>query len=185
MSSIKKVILGLFLVLFITGCMEATEDETINGYKLPPQPDETLNNSTLLGIDSNNNGVRDDVEIWVIKKYAKADYPKIKTGIAMQWGATAQQVIQNPQTAYADKKYMLINRAQDCESYAYYQKLKKVGHYSIDNDIFNEEYVDKVFNTKERIKAYYLFNANLAGHMYGATMSHPSKCDFDIDAIKE
>ena len=132
--------------------LRITVYKDVNGYKLPPEPDETLNNSTLLGIDSNNNGVRDDVEIYVIKKYAKADYPKIKTGIAMQWGATAQQVIQNPETAYEDKKYMLINRANNCESYAYYQKLKKIGHYSIDNNIFNDEYVDKVFNTKERIK---------------------------------
>ncbi len=43
------------------------KEEVINGYVLPPEPDETLNNSTLLGIDSNNNGVRDDVERKIIK----------------------------------------------------------------------------------------------------------------------
>lgn len=161
------------------------EIESINGYILPPEPDETLNNSTLLGIDSNDNGVRDDVERWVIKKYATSDYPKTKTAIAMQWGRATQQVIQNPESAYEDKKYWLINMAMDCQRYAYNKKLKKVGNYRIDNKIFDDEFVDKAFNTKERIKAYYLFNANLAGHVYGSSKAHPSKCDFDIDGIQE
>ncbi len=43
----------------------------INGYKLPPMPDEKLNNSTLLGIDANNNGVRDDVERYLLNKYKR------------------------------------------------------------------------------------------------------------------
>ncbi len=41
----------------------------IHGYRLPPMPDEKLNNATLLGIDSNNNGVRDDVERWIYETY--------------------------------------------------------------------------------------------------------------------
>ena len=43
--------------------------ETINDYELPPEPDPKINNATLLGIDSNNNGVRDDVERWIYKTY--------------------------------------------------------------------------------------------------------------------
>ena len=43
--------------------------EVINGYTLPPEPDPKINNSTLLGVDSNKNGIRDDVERWIIKKY--------------------------------------------------------------------------------------------------------------------
>ena len=41
--------------------IEVEEPEIVNGYLLPPEPDEQLNNATLLGIDSNDNGVRDDV----------------------------------------------------------------------------------------------------------------------------
>jgi len=41
----------------------------VDGYTLPPEPDEALNNATLLGIDSNNNGVRDDVERWIYETY--------------------------------------------------------------------------------------------------------------------
>ncbi|MDR1007671.1 MAG: hypothetical protein LBL65_03805, partial [Campylobacteraceae bacterium] len=43
--------------------------EIKHGYQLPPCPDPKINDSTLLGIDTNNNGVRDDVEIWIYNTY--------------------------------------------------------------------------------------------------------------------
>jgi len=45
------------------------ETVVIKGYTLPPEPDPKINNSTLLGVDSNNNGVRDDVERWIYDRY--------------------------------------------------------------------------------------------------------------------
>jgi len=41
----------------------------VDGHVLPPEPDPVLNNATLLGIDVNNNGVRDDVERWIYETY--------------------------------------------------------------------------------------------------------------------
>ncbi len=40
----------------------------ING-TLPPEPDPTENNATLAGVDSNQNGIRDDVERAIYLKY--------------------------------------------------------------------------------------------------------------------
>ena len=40
----------------------------ING-TLPPEPDATANNATLAGVDSNSNGIRDDVERAIYSKY--------------------------------------------------------------------------------------------------------------------
>ena len=50
--------------------VKTEETKIVNGveytkaydYWLPPEPDSNLNNSTLLGIDVNNNKVRDDIE---------------------------------------------------------------------------------------------------------------------------
>lgn len=39
-----------------------------NGKLEPPAPDPIENDKTLLGIDSNNDGVRDDVERWINRK---------------------------------------------------------------------------------------------------------------------
>ncbi len=41
----------------------------VNGHRLPLEPDLAVNNSTLLGVDVNGNGVRDDVERWIYTKY--------------------------------------------------------------------------------------------------------------------
>ncbi|MEK7629822.1 MAG: hypothetical protein AAB432_00355 [Patescibacteria group bacterium] len=39
------------------------------GQNLPPEPDATLNNATVEGIDTNKNGIRDDVELAIFKMY--------------------------------------------------------------------------------------------------------------------
>lgn len=41
----------------------------VDGTKLPPQPDSAKNNATLAGIDSNQNGIRDDVERAIFEEY--------------------------------------------------------------------------------------------------------------------
>ncbi len=42
----------------------------VNGHRLPPEPDTKINNATLLGVDVNHNGVRDDVERYIYKTYS-------------------------------------------------------------------------------------------------------------------
>ncbi|MEK7557733.1 MAG: hypothetical protein AAB530_00800 [Patescibacteria group bacterium] len=54
---------------------------------LPPEPDEKLNNSTLNGIDTNNNSIRDDVEIAIFKLYP--DSARIRSG-ALQYAKAMQ-----------------------------------------------------------------------------------------------
>ncbi len=39
--------------------------KVFDGFTEPPMPDNQLNDATLLGIDSNHDGIRDDVEIWI------------------------------------------------------------------------------------------------------------------------
>jgi len=119
--------------------------ETINVYQLPPEPDPVVNNSTLLGIDSNNNGVRDDVERWIYETYDEyvpctyedydhimpdgsifeasrkvceenpIPYHPIVRAIAMQHARAAQIIIQEPEKAKINKTYEILDAAQDCE----------------------------------------------------------------------
>lgn len=42
-----------------------TSTRKFDGFIEPNMPDEDDNSSTLLGIDSNSNGIRDDIEIWI------------------------------------------------------------------------------------------------------------------------
>ncbi|OGG66257.1 hypothetical protein A3D71_03980 [Candidatus Kaiserbacteria bacterium RIFCSPHIGHO2_02_FULL_55_20] len=43
--------------------------ENVNGEHLPPPPDPAQVDATVEGIDANQNGIRDDVEIAIFKKY--------------------------------------------------------------------------------------------------------------------
>ena len=70
---------------------------TVNGHELPPEPDKALNDSTLLGVDVNGNGVRDDVERLTIIEEAKNSYfPKIWTALSLQYAWSRQKMIENP-----------------------------------------------------------------------------------------
>lgn len=41
----------------------------VDGSNLPPEPDPKKNNATVAGIDANENGIRDDVELAIFKQY--------------------------------------------------------------------------------------------------------------------
>jgi len=90
------------------------EKEIINGYTLPPEPDPKVNNSTLLGIDSNNNGVRDDVERWIYKKY-KDKHP-IYIAIMMQAARASKKILTDPE-AEGRAQENETSKVLDCSSY--------------------------------------------------------------------
>jgi hypothetical protein len=72
-KSFSRIIhlIGLFFITaLIASCgggssttTTSTTTTVINGISVPPEPDPKINNATIAGIDSNNNGLRDDVEI--------------------------------------------------------------------------------------------------------------------------
>ena len=81
----SRLVLALLLSsLFLVSCgggggggSSTTSNETINGIVVPPEPDATANNATLAGVDSNSNGVRDDVERQIAKAISsQADFSK-------------------------------------------------------------------------------------------------------------
>jgi len=68
-----------------------TMDDVL-GKNLPPEPDAKLNNSTLQGIDANNNGIRDDAELAIFKLYP--DSARIRSG-ALQYAKALQMHFSN------------------------------------------------------------------------------------------
>jgi len=65
--------------------------DDVRGKNLPPEPDKTLNDSTIAGIDANNNNIRDDVELEIFKRYpdsAKIRAAMLQYAQALQLGLT-------------------------------------------------------------------------------------------------
>ncbi|MFV0482116.1 MAG: hypothetical protein ACK5LP_09040 [Campylobacteraceae bacterium] len=155
----------------------------VNTYTLPPCPDKKLNDSTLLGIDTNNNGVRDDVERWLITRYK--DHHAIATEIGFQLNRADQFMLANPdEWQEADKK---ISAAQNCNSYFRNYASDYNEPILIDHSIatYNKLYNMIQFNTNQRIRAYLQFDQKLSGGVYVSPKigTLKSYCDFDIDTL--
>ena len=154
----------------------------INGYILPPKPDETLNNSTLLGIDVNNNGVRDDVERWIfLEMKIYNGYEKIEQVIAMQQAKANQMALADPANT-DDKPTKAITAGVECWSWYGYSKQLPLNDGGWD---FMNAIDDKCFNTRERLKTYLKYDASLSGRVFTSTptLQSKSQCETDIDGL--
>ena len=60
------------------------------GNNLPPPPNQQENNATVEGVDANNNGVRDDVELAIFEKYP--DSPRVRAA-QLQYALTQQMFL--------------------------------------------------------------------------------------------
>jgi hypothetical protein len=174
----------LLVSIMINGCSQSDGNSTsttnqvlvIDGYTLPPDPGEA-GKETLLGVDSNDNGVRDDVERWIYTTYDKP----IERAVQMQSAKAYQIVINEPEKALENLPVM--QAATACK--AYWSFLAK----DENKTSFLEEYKDYAreiksiqFNTADRFLAYEKYNSTLSGGVYsGYKMDEWSKkCEFDL-----
>ncbi len=159
---------------------QSNKPEVINGYTLPPEPDPKINNATLLGIDSNNNGVRDDVERKIIKKFSK----KLHIELMMDYVKIYQRILEHS----IGDAFMLqkeISKVIDCSIY--------LGR--IDSEIESDDWIENIdwrenimFNTPQRVKKYLEYNSALSGGVFGSSPDDWNRdaCSQNvIDALKE
>lgn len=151
----------------------------INGHKLPPEPNPTINNSTLLGIDSNHNGVRDDVERRIYFVYTRP----IEQAYMMQSAKLYPKTLENPVAAASSEELEkeLWNNAV-CEGFLRNYKDVSLGSQTV---TFMEE---SYFNTKERMRAYIKFNEASSGGVYDMPSLEDykaSNCDFNVTKLLE
>ena len=168
----------LIVVLFFYNVLEA---ESINGYKLPLEPDAKVNNATLLGIDSNNNGVRDDVERYIIQTYKDE---KIAIEIGFQVARAYNAVIEEPSNAEEVDK--VLTKAQDCASYFEDDADEFGDPILLDTDIVTSKKFKSIqLNTEVRIRAYLEYNRNLSGGVFSLTPTNKLKeqCTFEIEQM--
>ena len=164
---------------------EKTNTEWIvDGHVLPPEPDKALNDSTLLGIDSNKNGVRDDVERWIYKTYK---HP-IERGIFMQSARAYNMVIVDPSKALETMKYVV--NAAHCESYwsmGILRMKQRNLNYTLGEYRDLEKEIENIqFNTLDRRLAYHRFNKKLSGGVYGDDLEPDEwidSCEFDKNGV--
>ncbi len=142
----------------------------INGHTLPPEPDPKLNNATLIGIDSNNNGVRDDVE----RKIYLNTNSEVQRMIMMMSARKQQKKLEAADLVENAMKWEKLDKYEiGCMTYLFRT-------YGI--NAYRSPVEDYVYNTKERIKKYMAYNVALSGGVYGTDNKYKieSSCDFNV-----
>lgn len=156
--------------------------EVINGHTLPPEPDPKINNSTLLGIDSNNNGVRDDVERWIYTYYSKP----IEHAVMMQSAKAYQIVIQEPEKAL--ENLPIMQASVRCESYwSFVAKDENQPYWLEEYKSYEKDISPIQFNTPERFLAYDKYNETLSAGSYGDNIEPKDwikSCDFNMSSFQ-
>ena len=188
----KKYIITLTLIL-LAGCgghsrpsntskqepQKKYVPEVIGGHLLPPMPDKKLNNATLKGIDSNNNGIRDDVEIFVLKQH----YKPIRRELTLVEAKFHQAILTRPSSEAVE-----INAEQSkvsaCSWYMYDTGLITGDEYSHGYD----DEVKKTYNTIERIRKVSEYEKSLSGSVLEIpskymTKENCKKFGIDIDKL--
>ena len=150
----------------------------IHGHRLPPEPDPKVNNATLLGVDVNHNGVRDDVERWIYATY-KDKHP-IYIDIAMQEVRADKLILEHPEKA--KEIYDEVNKPIYCQLYYKYGAKYYGDPILIKENAVDEYFRSKIyFNTKERMAAYDQYDTLLSGNSYTLPNDKEKKaaCDFN------
>lgn len=133
-----------------------TGPKIVKGYLLPPEPDKVLNNSTLLGIDSNNNMLRDDVEIWIVKQ----PWSHERIASSLQFARGFQITMNEGMGSYKRRSNFF-----DISNYVMRNVLKSENKNCDLGCIIDNSHLirKKVFNTKERWEAYMEYDRSFSG----------------------
>jgi len=128
--------------------------EIVKGYLLPPEPDPKINNSTLLGVDSNNNMLRDDIERWVVKQ----PWSDKRIAASLQSMRGLQILIDDDIGDY--------NRRSTLSNMADYVLDVQRKYFDLGQQLDeSREFRAKMFNTPERIAAYRKYDASFSGKL--------------------
>ena len=143
-------------------------------FQLPPDPGPA-GDATLEGVDSNGNGIRDDIERWIYLTYP--DSEKLRRALIQEYYPLQNMIIHGQQQnrdAVDDDMYAL-QRAIECLYYVHSNKPHKI----------SAELKARIVNTDERVYSYLKSSELLGGGTFSSR--HPSdrksSCNFDVDII--
>ena len=163
----KKYILVLAVIVF-AGCNGGVNKQVeekiqknvvsvIGDYKLPPQPDPVENSKTFKGVDSDGNGVRDDLDILIASKAQnRVDYE-----MAKDYVKNFTEAVSEPSKAYTEKRYQIMGISYSCAAYLEYSYPELYREIILKN----KKLKDDIINTKDREEQLTRYKEALNGHI--------------------
>lgn len=172
MTTLKKLISFIccsFLIfsILISCSSSSSQHDPLADLGLPPDPGEA-GKATIEGIDSDEDGVRDDIQRYIALTYP--EQPEIQKALR--------------QLAKADQA-LLIDADDEAKTMENERKTSAAIECLFSKDIENTSQIFKkmeaeYLNTKERILAQNKADSHLSGHVFSAVNKYPNKfksCD--------
>ena len=126
-----------------------------------PHPGEE-GKRTLAGIDSDNDGIRDDIQIWINKTYPEDTYPSSNKALK-QMAKYEQQAL----VAHQDKEKSKEFKIKSLEAYGCLKWVNESSSIEAQKELKYHN-----VNTPERIRAFYKSESHLHGQGLPLTMSN-------------
>jgi len=175
MNKLSLVLLSI-IIMILNGCggsdgkpltkskkSKPAKPKVINGYTLPPEPDPKINNATLLGVDSNHNGIRDDVERWIVKTFEHSGFRNnlYLRDLFLKKAKNYQLRLSNEDPRPKEVLKLYIEEFDDIKCYPYLNDEEKQKY-----DELITKYDDKIFNTHERLELFFKYEKRLPKREY-------------------
>jgi len=159
---------------------EITADPAIPN--LPPDPGEA-GKATLEGIDSDNDGVRDDIQRYIAFTYP--DSEKIRAVLA-QYSKSMQKAILNSDSKNASLDNTIdISKSAECLRF-----IKKASNTTDKRSALLEAFkienllLAEITNTEPRLDSYLFYDSNLGGEVFPIpTVDSQTACDFNLNNL--
>ncbi|MCX6753789.1 MAG: hypothetical protein NTV03_01905 [Candidatus Nomurabacteria bacterium] len=182
------ILVGVFIILVIARIPHALNQQKtdaqiikihntkltlpdVMGENLPPYPGVEAD-KTVQGIDANNNGIRDDVELAIFKEYPNSAKTR---AVLLQYALTLQMEVMQPiiNTSTATEVAREQSRAYVCiGDVLSRENLEK---FNKEADTFTNFVKERMFNTEERKNNRSIFVDNVRSYS-----NLEQKCDIDL-----
>ena len=144
------------------------------GNGLPPDPGEA-GMATLEGIDSDQDGIRDDIQRYIALTYP--DSQKTQAALRQFTFAFHKAILESPDKASALNNTEDMHRAQECLWYIHSRSSIKI----------SDSLMAEFLNTLDRSKAYIDYDNKLSGSVFGSKDldEYKTSCTFDPDSMED
>ncbi len=164
--------IALLALLSVSGCRTAgpgneISDEVAADMGLPPDPGEA-GKETVAGIDSDSDGVRDDIQRWIVLTYP--DEPNTQQALFQIAKAKQDSLLNSTDKKSAVKAYISADKANEC-----LWSIKRYEDISLSKPLFKI-----IHNTYERTRAWNSHMGLVSGSTVAANSAGIKACEFSV-----
>lgn len=179
-----KIFVTLQLLVLNTSCLDYSRN-MVDGKLEPPEPGFFENDKTIGGIDSNNDGVRDDIERWINREFSGEEQyylRQIYKQVAREHSMLLKPY-QGKTQAYFYKVFKKSSRSAECGAFLFREVI--TGTNQTSNYKITKVILSKLLNNSLREAHYLKFQSHF--HMMSDTLDPTSeqfkKCDFSLQKL--